>query len=160
MTKGLTLDIGCGFKPKGHVNVDINLALKKKSIPNFIIADAQHLPFKDNCFLTAYSSHVIEHLYDPLPAVREWNRISKNVTIYTPSAFHVGRTKEHIFSWNIHSFTNILSMVFKNVNVNYTSKPTAIRGRLGLYLPFLNLILSKLGFRRELKAICSGSVNE
>lgn len=156
MIKSLALDIGCGLEPKGHVNVDINSALKKKSIPNFIIADAHHLPFKDNCFSIAYSSHVIEHLYDPLQALGEWNRISRNVTIFTPSTFDVGRNKEHIFSWNIHSFTNILSVVFKNVNVNYTSKPTAIRGHLGLYLPFLNLILSKLGFRRELKAICSG----
>lgn len=150
------LDIGCGLNPKGDVNIDSNRSIpREKPIPNFILADAQYLPFKDKSFSLAYASHVIEHIPNPLQALKEWNRVTKIVQIYTPSAFDLDQTKEHIFTWNIFTFKNMLQMVFKNVHVQHTSKPTVIHGRLDKYFPILNLLLAKLGFRRELKAICS-----
>jgi len=151
-----TLDIGCGLNPKGHVNVDTDRSIpKRKSIPDFILADAQNLPFRDECFSLAYASHVLEHVPNPLQALREWNRVERVVEIYTPSAFDLDQTKDHIFTWNVQTLKNILSKVFKNVSVTHTSKPTIIHGRLGKYFPILNLMLAKLGFRRELKALCS-----
>jgi ubiquinone/menaquinone biosynthesis C-methylase UbiE len=152
----MILDVGCDSHPKGHVNIDVNRTItKQKHIPNFILADAQNLPFRDKCFSLIYSSHVIEHLPNPLQALREWKRVAGSVEIYTPSAFDLDQTKDHIYTWNLFTFKNILSIVFKNVTVGNTSAPTVLHGRLGKYLPILNLMLAKLGFRRELKAFCS-----
>jgi SAM-dependent methyltransferase len=151
-----TLDVGCGSHPKGHVNIDVNRTItKQKRVPTFILADAQNLPFRDSCFSLIYACHVIEHLPNPLQALREWKRVAGSVEIYTPSAFDLDQTKDHIYTWNFHTFKNILSIVFKNVIVEHTSKPTMLHGRLGKYFSILNLMLAKLGFRRELKAFCS-----
>lgn len=151
-----TLDVGCGLYSKGQVNIDIKKAnLKQKSVSNFVVADAQNLPFRDNCFSVIYSSHVMEHLPNPLQALREWKRVAGSVEIYTPSAFDLYHEKGHIYTWNLHTFQNILSIVFKNVIVEYTSASIMLHGRLGKYLPILNLMLAKLGFKREMHAICS-----
>ena len=140
----MILDIGCGLNPRGHINIDIDRNVpKQKPIPNFILADAQNLPFKDKSFSLAYARHIPEHVLNPIKAFEEWKRVAKVVEIYTPSAFSLDRNKGHICTWNLRTFRNILSIVFKNVNVNYTSKPSVVSGRL-----------AKLGFRRELKAIC------
>lgn len=62
------LDIGCGDDPlnavfrrwdKQHGDGD---AVKLTGIPN-------------DCFWTVYASHVLEHLHDPLAAVKEWLRV-------------------------------------------------------------------------------------
>lgn len=51
----LILDVGCGTgisyvaKPKGHVNVDIEIPTRK--VNNFVCTDAQHLPFINEGFL-------------------------------------------------------------------------------------------------------------
>ena len=151
----MILDIGCGLNPQGDVNIDIDRSIpKQKLIPNFILADAQNLPFRDKCFSRARASHVPEHILNPIKAFEEWKRVAKIVEIYTPSAFDLDQTKNHIYTWNLHTFKNILSMVFKKVDVDYTSKLSVIHGRLGKHLSILNLMLAKLGFRRELKAIC------
>jgi len=75
------LDVGCGHRPKGNVNVDLfveatahraadqrvndDVRLKVAEIPNFVKADACHLPFRDGAFRKAYSWHLIEHLPEP-----------------------------------------------------------------------------------------------
>jgi ubiquinone/menaquinone biosynthesis C-methylase UbiE len=74
------LDVGCGVTPTGTVNVDFvrsgeNLhvgavMLDPKTISNFVVADATHLPFKDGAFSLVFSSHVIEHVPDPQKNVR------------------------------------------------------------------------------------------
>lgn len=154
----MILDVGCGCNPRGDVNINIDRSVpKQKLMPNFILADAQYLPLRDKCFSLVYASHVIEHVQDPLRALKEWNRVARTIEVYTPSAFDLDLTRGHIFTWNPHTFRNILSMVFTKINVVYTSKPTVIRGRVGKYFPILNLMLAKLGFRRELKALCSDS---
>ncbi|WP_052768097.1 methyltransferase domain-containing protein [Brachyspira hyodysenteriae] len=44
---------------------------------NFI-CNGNQLPFKDNSVDFVFSSHVIEHFYDPISALLEWNRVVKN----------------------------------------------------------------------------------
>jgi len=46
----LIVDIGCGDKPKGTINVDIRVPSNVKEIPNFIQADIRYLPFNDHVF--------------------------------------------------------------------------------------------------------------
>lgn len=42
-----------------------------------IVAPGDDLPFKDNSVDFVISSHVIEHFYDPIKAVKEWLRVVK-----------------------------------------------------------------------------------
>lgn len=67
-----TLDVGCGFRPKGDVNVDVSRSEKNpqtfvgdelrniKQIPNFIQADGRFLPFRNGIFETVFSRETIE----------------------------------------------------------------------------------------------------
>ena len=42
-----------------------------------LIADGDNLPFKDNTLDFVFTSHVLEHFYDPIKALQEWYRIIK-----------------------------------------------------------------------------------
>ena len=89
------LDIGCGSKPTGDVNVDSfkqgwnpqegdqkkGVFVDPKKIPNFVVADAHHLPFKDNSFNVAFSSHTVEHLTHPTKMLKEMSRVTKRKVI-------------------------------------------------------------------------------
>jgi len=65
------LDVGCGLKPTGDVNIDLYIqktihrgndsAIPTKRISNFIKCDANYLPFRDNAFTESYCSHLLEH---------------------------------------------------------------------------------------------------
>lgn len=63
----LTLDVGCGNYPRGVVNVDRykewnpeieqvrEVDIDIRNIPNFILADALYLPFRDRVFKKVFS---------------------------------------------------------------------------------------------------------
>ncbi len=67
-----------------YANVDIidaetrakNKGWKTSQLVN-ILSPGDELPFKDNVFDYVFSSHVIEHFYDPIKAIKEWYRILK-----------------------------------------------------------------------------------
>ena len=42
-----------------------------------VIAPAHELPFEDQSYDFVLASHVIEHLWDPMAAIREWCRVSR-----------------------------------------------------------------------------------
>ena len=42
-----------------------------------LIADGDNLPFKDNTLDFVFTSHVLEHFYDPIKALQEWYRVIK-----------------------------------------------------------------------------------
>jgi ubiquinone/menaquinone biosynthesis C-methylase UbiE len=69
------LDVGCGDRPKGDVNLDLFFFGKWK---NFILAEAHHLPFKDGAFKKVYSKNCVEHLENPLKFFQEAKRVLKN----------------------------------------------------------------------------------
>lgn len=48
------------------------------SLPVDIVANGDHLPFDDNQLDFVISSHVIEHFYDPIAAIKEWLRVTKH----------------------------------------------------------------------------------
>jgi ubiquinone/menaquinone biosynthesis C-methylase UbiE len=102
------LDVGCGYLPRGDVNVDLyvkpsihrSIALNTKQIPNFVLADSQHLPFKNACFDKVLSSHVIEHVDKPMLMLQEMVRVSNRyVLVRCPHrlkiTFHGIRYKAH-----------------------------------------------------------------
>jgi hypothetical protein len=86
------LDVGCGHRPRGDVNVDLfveatahraadqrindDVALHVHEIPNFVRADACRLPFRDGVFRRVYSWHLIEHLQEPEAFLDECCRVA------------------------------------------------------------------------------------
>ena len=59
--------------------------MNPRLIPNFVVAHAEFLPFKDECFDVAFSSHTIEHVKNPLKMMQELLRVSKRqVTVRCP----------------------------------------------------------------------------
>lgn len=89
------LDVGCGTKPRGDVNVDffggdINLQVGNQiqgdhmfaqKIRSFVMADATHIPFKNESFNVVFSSHAIEHVAEPFAMFRELCRVARRKVI-------------------------------------------------------------------------------
>ena len=68
------LDVGCGDKPAGDVNLDRFYYGKWK---NFVIAEAHCLPFKNDVFDKVYAKHCLEHFENPLKFFTEAKRVLK-----------------------------------------------------------------------------------
>jgi len=96
----LILDVGCGDRPKGTVNLDCARAQssdffesERKVNParatNFVLGDAYHLPFRDNAFETVLCHHTLEHLAEAVSAIKELVRVSSNtLEIIVPFRWH------------------------------------------------------------------------
>ena len=95
---GLTLDVGCGNSARGDVNVDLlvpediwqgkAVTCNRKHIPNFIQASAYFLPFKKGSFGKVVCYHTIEHLNEPIRALKEMSRVANDrVIVVFPSHF-------------------------------------------------------------------------
>lgn len=99
------LDAGCGHMPKGDVNVDLypgptahrcvnqrvndDVTLHVHEIPDFVKADACHLPFRNGAFRSTYSWHVIEHLRDPEAFLHELMRVSSEMEVRCPNGAYL-----------------------------------------------------------------------
>lgn len=80
--KGVTLDLGCGQRPyektffagaAKYIGADY---LSDRSKPD-VICSALQVPFADNSFDTVVSTEVLEHVPEPLRALREIQRVLK-----------------------------------------------------------------------------------
>lgn len=70
---GRCLHVGCGMKRiEGAVNVDANPERRRWAD---VACDAQLLPFADASFDSVVSSHMVEHLRDPIAALQEMARV-------------------------------------------------------------------------------------
>ena len=90
----MLLDVGSGSHPHPRATVTCDLyfnaefeggPILARDQTNFVICDAQHLPFKDQAFKESNCSHVLEHLKDPRLGFSELQRVSKYGYIETPS---------------------------------------------------------------------------
>ena len=54
----------------------VNADIVDSGIADIIIKDGSILPFDDNSFDYVINSHVIEHFYKPISALREWQRVA------------------------------------------------------------------------------------
>jgi ubiquinone/menaquinone biosynthesis C-methylase UbiE len=108
--QSLILDVGCGANPKGTVNIDfvrsgINLHIggfmkDPQAIANFVVADACHLPFKNEAFNLVFSSHVIEHVSEPTKMFDELCRVAKaKVIVRCPHKVGSGAKRQHHLSY-------------------------------------------------------------
>lgn len=111
-----SLDVGCGLNFKGKVNLDRykkinpeinqfkNININVHKIPNFILADALYLPFRNFSFKIIYCYHVIEHVKNPNKLIQELKRIcTKNgiINIKCPHRF----SKNAKMPYHKHYFT-------------------------------------------------------
>ena len=83
----IVLDVGCGSFPQGNVNCDLFIkdeghrlqegtSINVKNIKNFVLCDSRFLPFRDGSFDKVISSHLIEHVKDPIQQLDEMVRVS------------------------------------------------------------------------------------
>jgi len=79
---GVTLDVGCGHKPyektffagaAKYIGMDY---LTDRSKPD-VVGSATNIPLEDSSFDTVVSTEVLEHVPDPLKALREMYRVLK-----------------------------------------------------------------------------------
>lgn len=122
--KKLDLDVGCGFRPTGMVNID-PLDFGKdvfagehffrrdpRSIPNLIVALGEYLPIRDNVFEKAYSKGVIEHTENPSKFLKEMFRVTKDyIKIIVPHRFWQ-QPKYHIIVFNMKQLEDFLKKMF------------------------------------------------
>jgi ubiquinone/menaquinone biosynthesis C-methylase UbiE len=143
------LDIGCGNDAHGTVNLDIKKP--KRKTQNFVLADAYSLPFRDNAFQICRANHVFEHLRNPLKALWEWHRVTKNqLIIRVPSQYWRDRTRDHYFTWNPDTLENLVCLVFPKVHVSYTKR---MFKRLSVKTTVVNALSKVFGFWIEIEAV-------
>lgn len=115
------LDAGCGsnegynFKPYSKANVFLDIESPSKKIENFIVGDVSHMPFRDAVFEEVYCSHVLEHINNPLDALRELIRVCDGfLTVKVPHRFSKNAKKDpkHINFFNARWFEKALEYLF------------------------------------------------
>ncbi|MBN1480138.1 methyltransferase domain-containing protein [candidate division KSB1 bacterium] len=108
------LNVCCGETDGGGINVDIVAHAK---VPNMVIADVYHLPFKAGVFKSVLSSHTAEHLEKPATFYRELKRVGQEVTILIPPL------------WDISAVVNLLEhrWIFLGFHTEYKFLPKYIK---------------------------------
>lgn len=154
----MILDIGSGAKNKYHkllngVNV-IHADLDRNAYHLEVLCDAHELPFKENCFSIVHASHILEHLENPVKAILEMRRVTRNrVVIKVPNESYFkwkSSGSGHIFGWNKYTLYNLLSKYFSSVVIHDSLRVTsASRLRKALML-----ILTLFHGKNELVAEC------
>jgi ubiquinone/menaquinone biosynthesis C-methylase UbiE len=92
----MILDVGCGSgeyefasSRRGQVNLDVRKPKHKPS--NFVLGDAQKLPFQSGVFEGALLIDVLEHLNSPIAALKELKRVVEKegtIILGTPNALY------------------------------------------------------------------------
>jgi len=152
----LVLDVGCGFRPRGNVNVDISKEWnplmyksdehkdrKVQEFPNFVVASACNLPFRNHIFDRVVSYSVLEHISTPFQALKEIVRVCRGEgDIYVPHRFGWSalRRPGHISFFNLTWFIKAFSKIGVH---DYDFKSTY----KDLPHPFMPLFRLPLGIR-------------
>lgn len=88
------LDVACGFRPVGDVNCDLYVTdvfnhrafgvgnrLDVRRIPNFVVCEGCHLPFRDKAFDEVHCAQLIEHLVKPQVLMVELVRVCSRTLV-------------------------------------------------------------------------------
>ena len=96
------LDVGCAAGILKAMGLSGVLGIDFVSSPAVVVlASGEYLPFRDASFQLVFAGEVIEHLREPLRALKEWVRVLKDegrIVISTPNGLHVavhGGNPEH-----------------------------------------------------------------
>jgi len=103
----LVLDIGSGHSPHPRADVlcdryiddDTERGGSIRADRPLIVADAHDLPFKDGAFDYVVTSHIIEHMDDPVRFCAELQRVARAGHIASPSEI-----AEKLFYWPFHKW--------------------------------------------------------
>jgi len=139
----LILEVGCGttlkevnhskeryrapFRPKVNADVYVDVKKPELNVENFIVADAQRLPFKSKAFMDVYASHLIEHLSNPLAFLKEARRVSQGALhLWLPNFFGENAWKDptHLHAFSYYSLKKLLRKAgyswihVENVNIS------------------------------------------
>lgn len=121
----LILDVGCGGRPHGNVNLDIGVGESKhhnydynvRNHPNFSKGSVLMLPYRDNQFDAVICSHTPEHIPNPIEALSEIHRVTKNLAVLRVPNIRVLQEPmlTHLYSWSVDSFRNFCKTRFQDV---------------------------------------------
>ena len=152
----MILDVGCGSKPRGDVNVDAlfpddewKKRVNYKSTLNFVKAEAAHLPFKDKCFQEVFSSNLLEHVEDEGLVLEEMKRVCKGIVrIIVPIEFvwfvydflhprkFVWTRQHHKRSYGLNPFkARNVKLRFPNFKVALVDQKVSYEGKLKIPIP-------------------------
>lgn len=159
----IVLDIGCGENARGNINLDCYIP---NNIPkNFILANAEYLPFKNNSVDIVLSNYNLEHLINPAIFLQNIYQVTKErIEITTDNSewfgdciFRIigdGRIfhDEHYYKWSVEYFKNLLNRLeFQNNNVYLLNLSS------NLFIKFMSIFgkIPRIGnfFYRDLRAI-------
>ena len=132
----LTLDLGCGYRKRGDVNIDI-----RKKVKPTVIADVHYIPFKNGTFDVVFCFEVIEHVISPFKLLSEGYRVLRDMGKYilsTPNPYFwrkiaktilFGRAyaaRDHISSFTMPVIENLFEKIgFIIDKINYSETPWA-----------------------------------
>ena len=161
------LDIGCAegyvaeevFKKNRIVGLDneIKYMLLAKKIgiyDSLLVADAKHMPYKDNSFNFLFSNSVLEHIDDIEDVLKEAKRILK------PKEKFLFTVPNRNFSNNLF-FYRLLSVIgLRELAINYSKERNRRLNHFHLYSQEIwSKIINKCGFRLTLmKDYVSGEI--
>jgi uncharacterized protein (TIRG00374 family) len=172
------LDIGCGSGvqlralgityPKILIGMDLNrnalLFAKKKGIPEseFIIADAQYLPFRQRSVNKIICAEIIEHLHEPEKIIQETQRVLNDggrIVISTPNEHSIWGIYE-IF-WDLfgrgrnYGETHLKFFSVQELYTFFGSCPQRSHQTLFLFSPLFALLNNEkiLGWGRSIDGI-------
>lgn len=126
----LVLDVGCGENARGNINLDCYIP---ENIPkNFVLANAEYLPFKKNSVDIILSNYNIEHLINPAIFIQKNYEIAKEkLEIITDNSEWLGDAffrlygdgrifnDEHYYKWSVEYFDNLIKRLgYKNSKVH------------------------------------------
>lgn len=104
LCRGRVLDAGCGKGQYAHllgdwVGIDYSIEGLKAARGDRVLADAEHLPFKDGCFDTVFASELLEHVVDDVKTVEEMKRLLRPDGILIVSTPNSVVRKEYWSQW-------------------------------------------------------------
>jgi SAM-dependent methyltransferase len=162
------LDVGCGGKPQGDVNLDLydsdnphtSQKIKPLEIPNFVIGDARHLPFQAKTFDTVVCRHTLKHLIAPAKALMDMpTTVRHRLTITVPNSPISVEHHTHLYSWTKTSLGNLLSRFCEVELIQFEPRRRGKLIQLAEQIPLFalrRLILQKISklYRFPLIAYC------
>ena len=145
---GLLINLGAGRTSNNTASkrvIGVDLEIPQSYISNYVLGDATRLPFRDEIFDGCLLKDIIEHVLDPVKAMRELRRISKQgatAILITPRAIPraVWADPTHIRGFTLNS----LYILMKHSGWTIISKPTRYGGFPGA---------SRFNFERHLELI-------
>jgi len=132
----LTLDLGCGYRKRGDVNIDI-----RKKVKPTVIADVHYIPFKNRTFDVICCFEVIEHVISPFKLLSESYRVLRDTgkfILSTPNPYFwrkiaktilFGRAyaaRDHISTFTMPVIENLFKKIGLIIeSMNYSETPWA-----------------------------------